>query len=47
MKKTQRKPEWTRRDEGRKKAEQVQLRQSRINRKRERESITLSMGGTV
>ena len=46
MKKTQRKPEWTRRDEGRKKAEQVQVRLSRINRRRERETMTLAIGGT-
>ncbi len=47
MKKTQRKPEWMRRDEGRKKAGQVQVRRARVNRRRERESITLSMGGVA
>ena len=47
MKKHTRKPEWTRRDEGRKKADQVRVRQSRINRRRERETMTLSMGGTA
>ena len=46
MKKSK-KPEWMRRDGGRKKADRMRVRQSRINRKRERESITLSMGGTA
>lgn len=45
--KPQKKPEWMRSDEGRKKADKVRIRQSRINRKRERESITLSMGGAA
>lgn len=45
--KSQKKPEWMRKDEGRKRADRVQVRQSRLNRRRERETITLSMGGAA
>ena len=47
MKKTTKRPEWLRKNEGRKKAERIQVRQARQHRKHERETMTLAIGGTA